>query len=810
MTFEIKGQNFYKNSKKVFMNSGEIHYFRIRRSLWETHLKGVLEAGLDTVSTYVPWAWHEDVEGVFDFDGSTHPQRDLLGWIKLCKAMGLQLILKPGPFILAEFRGAGLPDWFLENHGLAVKMHNSKGEIVPSDGVSLFHPVYLEKVGRWYDQIMPLIAEYQQINDGPVIMMQVCNEIGVFSWLAHQADYSSPVKPMWISYLKNKYNQIEDLNSSWGTQLNDFSEVPLPPDGNLPYASSYDRSRDFDWHFFWRKYYADYLLLLVGMIRERGVQLPVYHNLPGWIYGSGYEFPVNITMYDELYGNKSEIIFGVDHIPEFVSYRNMHDDRIINDITAAMQGEKPLFAAEFQSGSREYHVVTNPREMEVFYKASIANGLKGWNYYMFSQGKNEPRKGYSGDTFYWFNPMDAQGNKTSAFPLIQRMSKIIRTNESVLLEAERKAEICVLFYPPYYASELERPETGNASLDFVAARIRRQAYYDGLLRVLQVLNVEYDMADLTKVDANTLKPYKQLWAFSTNEMDEQSQKILADYTLNGGQLVIYPAFPDRNLSQQTCTYLRDRIGLAPLNKESVDSPLIDLLGLSDIKCANPQLTYDEDSLDPDEVIARTLSGNACGFVRVAGNGSVVHLGTWLGFDTEGHKPAYLALLQLSGANIWNATASSEYITVRQRFADNRSLLFVANYHNEAHMGPIYYKHPKSHEIVSIPLIDKDIEWPALSACLIPVGLDLASGIQLLHSTSDILSYEGHEKSLMIELYGHPDLTGELVLEGDKVGSLSHVVADGVECKMTKLDGRVVINYYHLKNKSFTLQLLLES
>ena len=55
-----------------------------------------------------------------------------------------------------------------------------------------------------------------------------------------------------------------------------------------------------------------------------------------------------------------------------------------------MQGNKPLFAAEFQSGSREYHVVTNPREMELFYKASIANGLTGWNYYMFSQG-SKPR-----------------------------------------------------------------------------------------------------------------------------------------------------------------------------------------------------------------------------------------------------------------------------------------------------------------------------------------------------------------------------------------------------------------------------------
>ena len=78
------------------------------------------------------------------------------------------------------------------------------------------------------------------------------------------------------------------------------------------------------------------------MASERGVTVPLYHNLPGWIYGHGYEFPVNITMYEDLFRDKSEIIFGVDHIPEFLSYRNMHDDRIINDITGAMQGNKPL------------------------------------------------------------------------------------------------------------------------------------------------------------------------------------------------------------------------------------------------------------------------------------------------------------------------------------------------------------------------------------------------------------------------------------------------------------------------------------
>ena len=113
MNFSIKENNFYLNDKKVFLNSGEIHYFRIKHELWDKHLDAAREAGLTTVSTYVPWAWHEAVEGVFDFDGNSSPERDLNGWLQRCQAHGLTCIVKPGPFILAETRGAGLPDWFL-------------------------------------------------------------------------------------------------------------------------------------------------------------------------------------------------------------------------------------------------------------------------------------------------------------------------------------------------------------------------------------------------------------------------------------------------------------------------------------------------------------------------------------------------------------------------------------------------------------------------------------------------------------------------------------------------------------------------
>lgn len=810
MTFTIKEDSFYHNNKKVFLNSGEIHYFRIKRELWDKHLDAAKEAGLTTVSTYVPWAWHENEEGVFDFDGSSLPERDLQGWLERCQAHGLTCIVKPGPFILAETRGAGLPDWFLEKYAEDVKMRNSKGAKVASDGVSLFNPIYLEKVALWYDKIMPLISERQLSNGGPIIMMQICNEIGVFSWLAHQGDYGTIVQEHFSSFLSGKFKSIDEVNSLWGTSYPDFDSVDLPPDGNLPYASKADRGRDYEWHLFWRKYYGDYLRLLTKMTRDRGVTLPLYHNLPGWIYGNGYEFPVNITMYEDLFEDKSEIIFGVDHIPEFFSYRNLHDDRIINDITLAMQGNKPLFAAEFQCGSREHHVETNPREMELFYKASVANGLVGWNYYMFSQGRNPRHRGYSGDTFYWFNPLTPEGERTSAFPLVKRMNQILNTSESLIVNAKRKAEVCVLFYPPYYATELERPETGASELKFKASAIRRPAYFDGLLKVLQILNIDYDMVDLNKASADALKKYKQVWAFSTDEMNAGAQQTLVEYTKAGGNLVLFPYLPDREMSQKPCTIIRDTLSISPSGIETTDSPLIDVYDLKDIKCANPQSIFSEESLAGAEIIARTIRGSACGFSKTLGKGTFIHLGTWIGFDTEGQKPVYEALLNKSEAKLRLASSNNYHINVRERFTTEKSaILFIGNYYNEEHIGKVTYTHPESDETIAIPYSQKDMLWPALYGVLTPVCMEVSAGLKILHSTSDILAITEAKDELKITLYGDRDLAGEIVFEGPGVKKISLATIDNKEVQMIRDEKRVAFIYRHKHMSEIVINVIIK-
>jgi beta-galactosidase len=483
----------------------------------------------------------------------------------------------------------------------------------------------------------------------------------------------------------------------------------------------------------------------------------------------------------------------------------MHDDRIINDITYAMQGNKPLFAAEFQCGSREFHVVTNPREMELFYKGSIANGLVGWNYYMFSQGHNPSRKGYSGETFYWFNPLTIEGDRTSAFPLVKRMSKILKTSESLIVNAKRKAEICVLFYPPYYATELERPIDGNCDLQFKPSEIRRPAYFDGLLKILQVLNIDYDMIDLKEISADELSAYKQIWAFSTDEMNAREQQVIVDYMKSGGNCVLFPYLPDRENSQKPCTIIRDAIAISPSGKEITDSPLLDIYDLKDIKCANPQFIYSQESLIGAEVIARTINGSICGFTKQIGNGLMTHLGTWIGFDTEDHKLVYEAILKRSDARLKQASSDNDNIAVRERFTStNSGILFIGNYYNEEQTGKITYIHPQNNEMITIPYSKGEMVWPAVYGVLTPVCLDVSDGIKILHSTSDILCVEDLIDQIDITIYGDRDLEGEMVLEGPNINKIKSVTIPGETVKLVRDDKRIAITYSHKHKKEMIL------
>ncbi len=175
MDFKITEDNFKLSGQDLYVFSGEVHYFRIRPENWAAHLKKAKAANLNTISTYIPWDWHEYEEGKFDFSGHTNPQRNLLGFIELCRKNGLYLIVKPGPYILAEYLDHGIPQWLLSSHPEILSL-NREGKPFSHARVTLMHPTYLKYARLWYDKVLEIIKDNSITKTGGIILsMQLCN-----------------------------------------------------------------------------------------------------------------------------------------------------------------------------------------------------------------------------------------------------------------------------------------------------------------------------------------------------------------------------------------------------------------------------------------------------------------------------------------------------------------------------------------------------------------------------------------------------------------------------------------------------------
>ena len=125
-TFEIKDQ-FYLDGNPFRIISGGMHYFRVLPEYWEDRLLKLKALGCNTVETVVPWNLHEPKKGEFDFTGKKlHGLTDLVGYVKLAQKLGLWVILRPSPYICAEWEFGGFPAWLLADGDMALRTSDER------------------------------------------------------------------------------------------------------------------------------------------------------------------------------------------------------------------------------------------------------------------------------------------------------------------------------------------------------------------------------------------------------------------------------------------------------------------------------------------------------------------------------------------------------------------------------------------------------------------------------------------------------------------------------------------------------------
>lgn len=152
---------FLRDGKPFQYVSGSIHYSRIPRYYWRDRLLKMYMAGLNAVQIYVPWNFHEAVEGVYKFTGD----QDLEHFLDVANQTGLLVILRPGPYICAEWEMGGLPAWLLRKPNIVLRSADAD---------------YLQAVSTWLSVLLPKVKPWLYSNGGNIISVQVENEYGSY------------------------------------------------------------------------------------------------------------------------------------------------------------------------------------------------------------------------------------------------------------------------------------------------------------------------------------------------------------------------------------------------------------------------------------------------------------------------------------------------------------------------------------------------------------------------------------------------------------------------------------------------------
>ena len=174
-TFEIRDQ-FLLDGEPFTILSGSIHYFRVHPSDWRHSLYNLKALGFNTVETYVSWNLHEPKPGEFCFTDGL----DLGKFLDLAAELGLWAIVRPSPFICAEWEFGGMPAWLLANRAMRPRSSD---------------PRFLACVERYYDELMRILAPRQITNGGNILMMQVENEYGSY---CEDKDYLRSIRDLMV------------------------------------------------------------------------------------------------------------------------------------------------------------------------------------------------------------------------------------------------------------------------------------------------------------------------------------------------------------------------------------------------------------------------------------------------------------------------------------------------------------------------------------------------------------------------------------------------------------------------------------
>lgn len=566
---EIRGGALRIDGEPTFLYGGDLHYFRVRdenfdaertHELWGRGLDQMRAAGMNLVSTYIPWDYHNPREGEYDFEGA----RDLNRFVDMACERGMKVILKPGPLITGEWpRGAGtfgaVPAWWKADHEEALA-RDANGNLFNSSDTrasdqqqpSILHPTYLASVRRWYEEVFPKMRPYL---GGCLVAIQLDNETNLY-WGNRfgGVDYSDVALAHYREFLRQKYSTIADLNAVYSQSYNDFDEVEPPSNDPGPRTDRALNPWYADWYWAGQAYVGAYLQTLKEMAYDQGFRPPevlYFTNDSPFTLLAGDISARNVLLHDGLTKNRVANA-AIDLYPkQTFTNDNLQDQPFQSDYFVRLYDQAGdlatgpqefVFGAELQGGFYRFPVVghptVRPQATDQLHARTIGRGLKGGAFYVIQDGLNLDNSPYD-----YLAAIDAEGQPAERYPVFERWGRFLGEYGAELLEARELIDSVAILTHGHYAA----PQGG------VLDNMQRHYTVEYPALFGWLINAGFNPAvlDARLVDVNDLSQYSAVIYLNPDFVETRTARMLIDYTNQGGFLInmLWPGRQNETFSE---------------------------------------------------------------------------------------------------------------------------------------------------------------------------------------------------------------------------------------------------------------------
>ncbi|HAF47872.1 MAG TPA: glycoside hydrolase [Anaerolineaceae bacterium] len=737
-TFKIKDNLFWLNDQPIFIQSGEFHYYRTPPEEWRHRLNLLKEAGFNTLASYIPWLWHQLEEDVSDFDGHSHPMRNLEGFLDLADEMGFLIIPRPGPYIMAETTNEGIPPWVFENYpGAAFIDQNNKVQNI----ASYLHPDFLKCVRKWYQAIFQVLTPRQITYSGKIIMTQLDNEMGMIHWVRNIIDTNPDTIQRFADYIRQS-PEINHPERYPKENLEDYlKESILHPDQETDPIILEDYRR------FFQGYLEEYAAFLIQEAKLNGMEVPPIINIHGFANG-GKTFPIGLSQLIDVM-RLPDIISATDVYPCIIGEGNIHELYMVNEMTKALQNpDQALFSIEFQSGGNMDFSNMQSSFYDLHARLCITSGMRAINHYLFFGGENHPVLSRI-KRHDWGPPVRKDGSLRQHYHRYGKLSDALAVYGQDLVKAQPQYVTTIGFQLDYFMTEVNNITTQQETK--IITHQRERILFDMLARGLTLSHRPFTSVDL---DREALDPAQTpvLWTMMEKQCYPETQQKLLDYVKDGGTLIMAGRMCLEDFEHKPCTLLKDDLGITHLE----DQPPFQIQDITIFDHQDVPVSFLETYQgDFAEVFAYDDKNAVVGFRVDIGEGNLFMLGAAMPISTLEELDIIETLS--NRATVPPLLTMTHWVDARLSIAENGRFLSINNYKDDPVDTVLSYQ--------GQPLFGgNQVHLPARQGAILPLEWQYSEDILIHYATSEIRHIYNEKDALIFET-AQPDVTAELTVKG---------------------------------------------